>query len=389
MRFGLFHLLRFPEPWSAEKEQKCLWESIEQFTYAEEMGFSTLWLTEHHFIPAWSMASAPDVLLSAISQRTSRMRLGIAVVMSPIHHPLNTAVRMATLDLLSHGRVDLGLGRSTTPLQLDPFGVKMQDTRGMMEEALAIIPRVWTEEVFSHDGEYYHIPPREIAPKPLQKPHPPLWAACTQEETVQIAGELGIGCLIHGKAGPERVGKYIGTYKEAIKQARPVGKFINDHVVADIAAYCDENDQRAREKGAEWAASDALADAARHGKYWEGVSEQDVPPDYVHHFRAGQRRASMTRSDVTPEKLRDTGSGYCIGDPDACIRVAERYEALGVEELMLAIQVSPSTPHQDVMNTLRLFGKYIIPHFQEKEKRSGVIQGTAGAGLSARDPVII
>jgi alkanesulfonate monooxygenase SsuD/methylene tetrahydromethanopterin reductase-like flavin-dependent oxidoreductase (luciferase family) len=368
MKFGLFHQLRFQEPWSAEKEQKCLWESIEQFTYAEEMGFSTLWLTEHHFIPAWSMASAPEVLLSAISQRTSKIRLGIAVVMSPIHHPLHTAVKIATLDLLSNGRVDLGLGRSTTPLQLDPFQVKMEDTRGMMDEALSIIPQIWTEEVFSHEGKYYHIPPREVAPKPFQKPHPPLWAACTQEETARIAGELGIGCLIHGKAGPERVGKYISTYKEAVKEAKPVGKFINGHVVADIAAYCDENDQRAREKGAEWAASDVLADASRHGKYWEGVSEADVPPDYVHHFRAGQRRASMTKSDITPERLRDTGSGYCIGNPDACIKVAERYESLGVEELMLAIQVSPSTPHQDAMNTIRLFGKYVIPHFQEKEK---------------------
>jgi alkanesulfonate monooxygenase SsuD/methylene tetrahydromethanopterin reductase-like flavin-dependent oxidoreductase (luciferase family) len=375
MRFGLFHLLRFPEPWSAEKEHQCLWECLEQYTYAEEMGFSTLWLTEHHFIPAWSMASAPEVLLSAISQRTSTMRLGIAVVMSPIHHPLHTAVKIATLDLLSHGRVDLGLGRSTTPLQLAPFGVPMEDTRGMMDEALSILPRIWTEEVFSHNGRYYHIPPRQVVPKPYQKPHPPLWAACTQEETAQIAGERGIGCLIHGKAGPERVGQYIRTYKGALKNAKPVGPLINDHVVADVAAYCDENDQRAREKGAAWAASDVLADAGRHAKYWEGVSAEEVPPDYVHHFRAAQRRAAMTTSDVTPERLRDTGSGYCIGDPDACIKVAERYEAVGVEELMLAIQISPSTPHQEAMNTIRLFGKYVIPHFQAKEKTAQAAPG--------------
>jgi alkanesulfonate monooxygenase SsuD/methylene tetrahydromethanopterin reductase-like flavin-dependent oxidoreductase (luciferase family) len=85
-----------------------------------------------------------------------------------------------------------------------------------------------------------------VVPKPYQKPHPPLWAACTQEETAQIAGERGIGCLIHGKAGPERVGQYIRTYTEALTKAKPVGQLINDHVVADLAAYCDENDQRAR-----------------------------------------------------------------------------------------------------------------------------------------------
>jgi alkanesulfonate monooxygenase SsuD/methylene tetrahydromethanopterin reductase-like flavin-dependent oxidoreductase (luciferase family) len=216
-----------------------------------------------------------------------------------------------------------------------------------------------------------------VVPKPYQKPHPPLWAACTQEETVQIAGERGIGCLIHGKAGPERVGQYVRTYREALTNAKPVGQFINDHVVADLAAYCDESDQRAREKGAAWVASDVRADAGRHAKYWEGVSAEDVPPDYVHHFRAAQRQASVTTSDVTPERLRDPGSGYCIGDPDACIRVAERYEAVGVEELMLAIQISPSTPHQDAMNTIRLFGKYVIPHFHAKEnkgQREGMVK---------------
>ena len=137
MRFGLFHLLRCPEPWSAEQEHTCLWEGIQQSTYAEERGFSTLWLTEHHCIPAWSMASAPEVLRSAISQRPSTIRLGMAVVMSPMHHPLHPAVKIATLDLLSNGRMDLGLGRATTPLQLAPFGVTMEDTRGRMDEALS------------------------------------------------------------------------------------------------------------------------------------------------------------------------------------------------------------------------------------------------------------
>ena len=134
------------------------------------------------------------------------------------------------------------------------------------------------------------------------------------------------------------------TYKEAMKEAKPVGKCINDHMVVDLAAYCDENNQRAREKGAAWAARDVLADAGRHAKDWAGISAEEVPPDDVHHCRAAQRRASMTKSEVTPARLRDTGSGSCIGDPDVCISVAERSEAVGVDELMLAIQISPSTP---------------------------------------------
>ncbi len=370
MRFGLFYTLRFPEPWPQEEEYKCLKETVEQVTYAEEMGFERLWLTEHHFIPSWSMCASPEVILGAISQRTSQIRLGIAVVMSPIHHPLNTAVKTATLDLLSDGRVDLGIGRSTTPLQLTPFGVKLEDTRDMVDEALSIIPRMWTEEVFSHQGKYYNIPPLSVVPKPLQKPHPPLWVACTQEETSRIAGKLGVGCLIHGQGGPQKVASYVNTYKEAIKQAEPVGKFVNDQVVADILAYCDENDRRAREQGAQWIADDVIPDRNRRAKYWEGVSEAEVPSDYLHHFRSAQRRLSTDRSDVTPESLLDRESGYCMGDPDACIEVVERYEAAGVGEVMLRLQVSPATSHQDAMQTIRLFGKFVIPHFQEKERKA-------------------
>ena len=370
MRFGLFYTLRFPEPWSQEGEYKCLWETVEQVTYAEEMGFEGLWLTEHHFIPSWSMCAAPEVILGAISQRTSKMRLGIAVVMSPIHHPLHTAVKIATLDLLSNGRADLGVGRSTTPLQLSPFGVKLEDTRDMVDETLSIIPRMWTEEVFSHQGKHYIIPPLAVVPKPLQRPHPPLWSACTQEETSRIAGELGVGCLIHGQGGPTKVATYVNTYKEAIKQAKPVGKFVNDHVVADIRAYCGENDHRAREQGAQWIADDIIPDRNRRAKYWEGVSEADVPPDYLHHFRSAQRRLSTDKSDVTAETLLDRESGYCMGDPDACIEIVERYEAAGVEEVMLSLLVSPNTTHEDAMQTLRLFGKYVVPHFQEKEKKA-------------------
>ena len=163
---------------------------------------------------------------------------------------------------------------------------------------------------------------------------------------------------------------YVNTYQEAIKQAEPVGKFVNDQVVADILAYCDENDRRAREQGAQWIADDVIPDRNRRAKYWEGVSEAEVPSDYLHHFRSAQRRLSTDRSDVTPESLLDRESGYCMGDPDACIEVVERYEAAGVGEVMLRLQVSPATSHQDAMQTIRLFGKFVIPHFQEKERKA-------------------
>ena len=372
MKFGMFYNLRFPEPWSSEREYEFLWQVVEQITYAEEMGIEGLWLTEHHFEKGL-VASAPEVILSAISQRTSKMRLGFAVLLSPIHHPLHVAAKVATLDLLSNGRVDLGIGRASSPHQLAPFGVELEDTRGMMNEAIGMIPRMWTEDVFSHEGRYYNVPPREVVPKPRQKPHPPIWAACNQEDTSRMTGEQGLGFITHGRAGPERVGALIDTYREAIKNANPVGKFVHDRVAVDTLCFCDENGQRARQRGAEAASEHQRENSTSFGRFWAGISEDSVPEEYKHHYNR-YRRSANQQSEITPESMLESG-GYCVGNPDDCIEFIEKFEALGIDEYVLTMQVG-SVAHREVMNTLRLFGKYVIPHFQEKERRA---QATAQA----------
>ena len=366
MKFGTFYNLRFPEPWSSEREYEFLWQVMDQITYAEEMGIEGLWLTEHHFEKGL-VAAAPEVILSSISQRTSKMRLGFAVVLSPIHHPLHVAAKVATLDLLSNGRVDLGIGRASSPHQLVPFGVDLEDTRGMMNEAMGMIPRMWTEDVFSHEGKYYKVPPREVVPKPRQKPHPPIWGACNQEDTSQMTGDQGLGFITHGRAGPERVGALIDVYKEAIKTANPIGKYIHDRVVVDTLCFCDENGERARQRGAEAAAEQARENSTSFGRFWAGISEDSVPEEYKHHYNR-YRRSATQQDEVTPESMLASG-GYCVGDPDFCIEFIEKLEDIGVDEYVLTLQVG-SVAHQEVMNSLRLFGKYVIPHFQEKERKT-------------------
>ena len=205
MRFGLFYQIQIPKPWSEDSESKRIHEALDQIVYAEEMGFDTVWFSEHHFRPVWSHNSAPDLTLAAVSQRTSRIRLGIGVVLAPIHHPLHIAARMATLDILSQGRVDVGLGRTGYPYQLTPYGANLDDTRGMWNEFAEVLPRIWTEELFSHQGTYFQIPPREVLPKPVQKPHPPLWSACGSDETATLTGNFGFGALFGSEGGPEKV----------------------------------------------------------------------------------------------------------------------------------------------------------------------------------------
>jgi len=187
MRIGLFYQIQVPKPWTPASESQRIYEALEQIPYAEQQGFESVWFSEHHFRPVWSHNSAPDLTLAAVSQRTSTIRLGVGVVLAPIHHPLHIAQRMATLDILSHGRVDVGLGRTGYPYQLTPYGTDLQDTRGMWQEFADVLPRIWTQEEISYDGAYYKIPRREVLPKPLQHPHPPLWSAGGSDEEPRAA----------------------------------------------------------------------------------------------------------------------------------------------------------------------------------------------------------
>jgi alkanesulfonate monooxygenase SsuD/methylene tetrahydromethanopterin reductase-like flavin-dependent oxidoreductase (luciferase family) len=342
------------------------------------MGFEHVWLVEHHFLTEFAHSSAPEVTLAVMAQRTSTVRLGFGVVLAPVHHPLHVAARVATLDIFSNGRVDVGVGRTKGPYQLAPFSVNVADTQAMMVETLQCLPGMWSQQVFSHQGRYWNIPPREVIPKPLQKPHPPLWMACTQEDTFRMAGELGLGCLVNTLGGPDKTRKLVNMYQEAIKTAHPVGHFVNNKIVASSIGFCDENGRRAREKGAEAAAWYLNQSRQRFVLEWAGVDPSAVPKDYQFYVKGGSRMIDpQQQMPPTPEQLL-SGGGYCVGDPDACIRVIEEFEEMGVDEIMPIFQAGHAT-HQEVMNSIRLFGKYVIPHFREKEKRTRPLAGQATA----------
>jgi alkanesulfonate monooxygenase SsuD/methylene tetrahydromethanopterin reductase-like flavin-dependent oxidoreductase (luciferase family) len=197
MKFGLMYEIQIPEPHYPGIEQDTYKQVIAQVMLAEEMGFEHFWTVEHHFLTEFSYCPAPEVLYGAISQRTSTIRIGHAVALLPAqyNHPIRVAERAAVLDILSDGRMDLGTGRSTTLIEMGGFEINPEETKAMWEEAIAMIPRMWTEETFSHEGHYFKVPPRSVIPKPVQKPHPPLWVACAQPDSFANAGRKGIGAL--------------------------------------------------------------------------------------------------------------------------------------------------------------------------------------------------
>src|ERR1700680_3822002 len=178
MKFGLMYEIQIREPHYEGIEHERYKQVMAQAELADQVGFDHFWTLEHPFLREFSHCPAPEVLYGAISQRTKQIRIGHAVALLPgqYNHPVRVAERAAVLDIVSDGRMDLGTGRSATLIEMDAFQVDPEETKEQWEEAVRMIPRMWTEDPFSHEGRFYRIPPRSVIPKPVQKPHPPLWS---------------------------------------------------------------------------------------------------------------------------------------------------------------------------------------------------------------------
>ena len=224
-------------------------ETIEQCMLAEEMGFDAIWFVEHHFLTTFSMSPCPEILLSALAVQTKRIRLGFGVVVLPYHHPVRVAERIAMLDHLSHGRVEFGTGRSAAYEQTG-MGIDPRLTREMWEESLSMIPNIWRSDNFEWEGRFWNVPPREVLPKPYQKPHPPIWVAALQPATYEIAAQKGIGVMALGVNAPSVLEPYIKAYRENIKSAQPVGDMVNNKWLSATFGYCGEDNSQARELSA-------------------------------------------------------------------------------------------------------------------------------------------
>src|SRR5205809_866376 len=189
MKFGLLYEIEVARPWTETSVADCFWEALEQVKVAEQAGFSHVFVVEHHFLDMFSLSSAPEVWLSAVAQHTSKIRIGHGVRLLPFHynHPVRAAEMAATLDIMSKGRLDFGTGRSASAIELEGFGIDPKTTRAQWDEALHMIPKMWTQETFSWDSPTFKVPPRNVLPKPVQKPHPPIWMSGTQAEDESYA----------------------------------------------------------------------------------------------------------------------------------------------------------------------------------------------------------
>lgn len=377
MKFGLLYEMQRPHAGYKVDYTALINETIEQCTLADEVGFDYLWFVEHHFLTTFSGSSAPEVIISALARLTKRIRLGFGVVILPNHHPVQVAERLAMVDHLSGGRVEFGVGRSS-PYEQMGLGIDPRDTREIMEESLQIVPKIWrTEGQFSWEGKRFNIPPREILPKPRQQPHPPMWMACTQPASYEIAAKHGIGVLSFGSGAPAGMKQYVDQYRDNIKDAEPVGAFVNNQWANFTLGHCGDNNKDAQETGAqaikEFFGPNRPYTADRKDVYERLLESWGGVPDHLQsnfsRFLGGEQdlggggvpRAML--GELPAETLCERGV-IIAGDPNSCIQSVKRHEEIGVDQTLLIMQ-SDQIPHEKVMRSIELFGKEVIPAFRD------------------------
>ena len=366
MKFALFAEIPVPRPWTPGKEAQALRDAIEQAVFAEEMGFESFWSVEHHFLEEFSHCSNPEILYAAVAARTKTLRIGYGVRLAPrpYNHPVRTAESVATLDCISDGRVEFGSGRSATGLELEGFGVNPNETRRMLEEALDHVVGCWTNERHAFEGEYWSMPPRIVLPKPVQKPHPPLWVATTTPDGHHWAGKLGVGVLSFSVGvPPEDLVPRVDAYRKGQAECtRPKGHFRNHRVATFTMSHCAPTCEQAYAEAANamvWYPRRGAHQTAAAAEYARRFNPDGNLGSYFYLNRVERIAKAGGLEAIGFDFIRDTRAAM-VGDPDRCIEIARAYEAAGCD-LLLCLANPYDIPHAQVMRSLELIGRHVIP----------------------------
>ncbi|MET0604642.1 MAG: LLM class flavin-dependent oxidoreductase [Baekduia sp.] len=375
MRFSLLYEHQLPRPWDAGAEHRLLQEALVQVELADRLGYDAVWAAEHHFLEEASHSSAPGVFLAAASQRTKNIRLGFGVLPLPpgYQHPARVAETAATLDLVSDGRVELGTGEGSTGAELAGFGIDRATTRVQWVEAIAAVAQMMVETPFSGaDGDHIKMPPRNVVPKPLQQPHPPLWVAAAKRETIRLAAEQGIGVLSFTFADPEEAKSLVDEYYDIITSDRcvPAGFAINPNIAVALPMMVHADEAQAIDRGIDGAHFFAYA----RGHYEVFGEHAPGRTSIWDEFLARREDVGFARSAITADgaplgvKILNNGLASlrgAIGTPAQVRELIGRYEQADVDELMLCVQIGKTT-HNDIMEALELFAAEVMPEFAQR-----------------------
>jgi alkanesulfonate monooxygenase SsuD/methylene tetrahydromethanopterin reductase-like flavin-dependent oxidoreductase (luciferase family) len=355
MRFGVFYELQLPGPWEPGDEERLFHEALEQVALADRLGLDYAWAVEHHFLEEYSHCSAPEVFLAAAAGRTRNIRLGhgIRQVISRYNHPARTAECIATLDLVSHGRAQFGIGEGATRLELHGFGIPAREKRAMSLEAAEQIANMMTMTPYpGFEGKSFSMPCRNVIPKPVQKPHPPMWMACTNRDTIRIAASLGVGALAFSFVNPEEARNWSKIYYDTIRSEAcvPIGHAVNANI-AMVSAFSIHPDRAAAvQRGQEGFEFFGFALGA--------LVTKDITPGRTTLWRDFQRARGEHQRLVTGVSQNAPG----IGTPDDLREHLRAFEAAGIDQVLF-LQQAGRNQHEHICRSLELFASDVMPEF--------------------------
>jgi alkanesulfonate monooxygenase SsuD/methylene tetrahydromethanopterin reductase-like flavin-dependent oxidoreductase (luciferase family) len=346
MRFGTFHLLGSPDMAPAERRFD---ETIEQIALAEELGFDSVWVAEHHF-SNYGYSANPLLLIAKASAVTSRVRFSQAVIVAPFYHPLRLAEDIAITDLLTHGRLEVGLGRGYQPMEFRGFNVSLADSRGMFEEQVELMRKAWTESDFTYSGRFYNLPdPITVLPKPLQQPHPPVWIACQSDTSLEWAATHDCNVLVSGSSASW---KQVGAWAQRLVELRPP-----DQHPARLAmmrhTYVTPTEDEAR--------------AAAWQSRWQRTVAEVLRTD-KQRITAGKNDVSGFEPSTSEEEAWER---LIYGTPERCIEQVRRQSALGVTDTVLWFDIG-GVSSDAVMRSMRLFAQEVMPAVKGIDAAVGV-----------------
>ncbi len=356
-------------------EHRIMKEALEQVQLADRLGFSTVWEVEHHFLEEYSHSSAPEVFLAACAATTKNIKIGhgIVPVLPGYNHPARVAERIATLDIVSDGRVQFGTGETSSDAELIGFQVEREHKRAMWEESVPQIARMMYQEPYEgYEGKWFSMPSRNVVPKPLQKPHPPIWVACSQRETILMAGRRGIGALSFSFINPDEAATWVRDYyAEFDKCEDPIGLAPNPNLAVVSGFMCHKDEQTALDRGLDgfhfFAYS--LSHYYIHGTHMPGTTniwnefEQNREAMGFERINALTEVARLEQGELADGGLNSLRG--CIGTPDQIREFVRGYEQAGVDEIIFVSQAGKNR-HEDICEAMELFAKEVMPEFAER-----------------------
>ena len=374
MEFGIFNsgcLLPGYRPGEALREHHRMIDEIEWTVAADRSGFKYTWATEHHFLEEYSHLSANEVFLGYLAAATKRIHIGSGIfnITPPVNHPARVAERVAMLDNLSLGRFEFGMGRGSSTTEQAGFGINDPDlTREMFDEVIQQFKFMWREGTYpGYDGEHFKMPARNVLPKPLTKPHPPMWVAAGSPPTFEKAARMGLGVLCFTTASLESLKPLIETYKKNIEKADPVGEFVNNNIMVTSNMLCLEDGQRVRDIMGTMQGSYHTSLLFKYLDTFPRPAGIPVWPDLIPEATPGQIDA-MINSKTS-----------CIGTPDEVEVATQKYVDAGVDQLVFGM-LSSTMSREVAIEAIETYGKHVLPKFDHDEMHSTTRQRLAQVG---------